>query len=262
MHEAAAGTTTLARLLWDRAAATPDDVAYRHEVGRPGLRASEDVTWAQVRGLVEPLAAGLVGLDVVPGDRVALLTGARVDALLAHLAVLCAGAASVVVDPGSHAAEVARQVDGSRAVVVVAEDLVQVEKLRVVRADIRTVRKVVLLDGEHRDRRVMTWEALLRDGEDLLARDPGAVGRRVDDLAPGSPATVTPAVGPDAAAPDGVVRTHGEWVRAGRAAAAATPGPDGLRPPGPPLTTPAGHARLAAQLAQGFGSVVDGPKAG
>ena len=33
VHEAATGTATLARLLWDRAAASPDDVAYRHEVG-------------------------------------------------------------------------------------------------------------------------------------------------------------------------------------------------------------------------------------
>ena len=48
----------------------------------------------------------------------------RVDGVLAHLAVLCAGAATVVVDPGSPPAEVARQRRRLAApCVVVAEDL-------------------------------------------------------------------------------------------------------------------------------------------
>jgi long-chain acyl-CoA synthetase len=261
VDEVATGTareaTTLARLLWDRAAAAPDDVAYRHRVGRPGRRAWEDVTWAHARGLVEPLAAGLVTLDVGPGDRVALLSVTRVDAVLGHLAVLCAGATTVVVDPGSSAPEVARVVHGSGAVVVLAEDLAQVEKLRVVRGDIRTVRKVVLLDGVHRDRRVMTLEALLRDGEDLLAREPDAVDARIHDLGPDSPATLLP--GDDDATSGGVVRTHGDWVAAGVEAGPRAPGAGGDGSPGPSLTDPAGHARLAAQLAHGFVSIVDGP---
>lgn len=267
MDEAAAGergTTpgpaTLAGLLWDRSAASPDDVAYRHEVGPPDRRVWEDVTWADARSLVEPLAAGLVGLDVGPGDRVALLSGTRVDAVLAHLAVLCAGAATVVLDPGSTPPEVARVVDGSGAVVVLAEDLDQVEKLRVVRADIRGVRKVVLFDGSHRDRRVMTLEALLRDGEDVLAREPDAVARRVRDLAPAAAATVLPGRTDTHgdATPDGVVHTHGAWVDAGLAVHPTPAAEADSVPSAPALTDPAAHARLAAQLAHGFMSVVDG----
>lgn len=242
------GPATLAGLLWDRSAASPDDVAYRHEVGPPDRRVWEDVTWADARSLVEPLAAGLVGLDVGPGDRVALLSGTRVDAVLGHLAVLCAGAATVVLDPGSTPPEVARVVDGSGAVVVLAEDLDQVEKLRVVRADIRGVRKVVLFDGSHRDRRVMTLEALLRDGEDVLAREPDAVARRVHDLAPAAAATVLA----------GRTDTHGAWVDAGLAVHPTPAAEADSVPSAPALTDPAAHARLAAQLAHGFMSVVDG----
>jgi long-chain acyl-CoA synthetase len=263
--------TTLARLLWDRAADSPDRLAFRHEVGRPGRTAAEDLTWAHARGLVEPLAAGLVGLDVRPGDRVALLSRTRLDGVLAHLAVLCAGAATVVIDPGSPPPEVARVVHGSGAVVVLAEDLGQVEKLRVVRGDIRTVRTVVVFDGEHRDRRVMTLEALLGGGEELLTRDAAVVSDRIDLLGadalatillPGSAAVTTAAPGAAPRAFDGVPGTHADWVRAGLAADPGAAGTSDPRPAGPPLTRPEGHARLAAQLAHGFGSVVDGRSTG
>jgi long-chain acyl-CoA synthetase len=258
--------TTLARLLWDRAAASPDRLAFRHDVGRPGRTAAEDLTWAQAHGLVEPLAAGLVGLGVRPGDRVALLSRTRLDGVLAHLAVLCAGAATVVVDPGSPPVEVARVVHGSGAVVVLAEDLDQVEKLRVVRGDIRTVRKVVVFDGEHRDRRVMTLEALLGGGEELLARDAAVVSDRVALLDADALATIlfppgaAPAAQPGAS--DGVPGTHAHWVRAGLAADPGPAGTAGPRPAGPPLTRPEGHVRLATQLAHGFGTVVDGRSTG
>jgi long-chain acyl-CoA synthetase len=262
--------TTLARLLWDRAAASPDHLAFRHEVGRPGRTAAEDLTWAHTRGLVEPLAAGLAGLDVRPGDRVALLSRTRLDGVLAHLAVLCAGAATVVVDPGSPPREVARVVHGSGAVVVLAEDLDQVEKLRVVRGDIRAVRKVVVFDGEHRDRRVMTLEALLGGGEELLARDAAVVSDRIDLLGADAPATIlfpAPAAAASRAggtprAFDGVPRTHADWVRAALAADPGAAGTSDPRPAGPPLTRPEGHVWLAAQLAHGFGSVVDGRSTG
>jgi long-chain acyl-CoA synthetase len=78
-HGTGGGATTLARLFWDRSDAQPDAVAYRHLVGAPGREALQDVTWGEVRALVEPLAAGLLGLGVEPGDRVAVLSRIRVD---------------------------------------------------------------------------------------------------------------------------------------------------------------------------------------
>jgi long-chain acyl-CoA synthetase len=253
------GTTdrpaTLARLFWDRCEAEPEAVAYRHLVGPRGREAWQDVTWGEVRALVEPLAAGLVGLGVEPGDRVAVLSRIRVDWVLAHFAGLCAGAATVAVPPDSDPGEVARIVDGSAAVVVVAEDVEQVDKLRRVRGDIRSVRRVVLFDGSYRDRRVMTWEALLAAGEDLLAGDPAVVARRVEDLPPAAVATVLPPA--DADGPAEPVRvTHRSWVHEGHAVLAPPAEDDRLRPL-PPLTRSGSHALLAAQLAQGFGTLVE-----
>ncbi|WP_107771586.1 AMP-binding protein [Nocardioides sediminis] len=249
---------TLARLLWERSEAQPDDVAYRHLVGAPGREAWQDVTWSEVRALVEPLAAGLVGLGVEPGDRVAVLSRIRVDWVLAHLAGLCAGAATVAVPPDSAPEDLARVVHDAGAVVVVAEDVEQVDKLRRVRGDIRSVRKVVLFDGQYPDRRVMTWEELLGAGEELLADDPAAVVSRVEALPPAALATVLPAAGAEGPA-EPVRVTHRAWVHEGLAdlPTGGPPGPgDGLRPL-PPLTRSGSHALLASQLAHGFGAQVE-----
>lgn len=257
MDEVATGTTadptTLPRLFRDRAGTAPDDVAYRHPVGRRGREAWEDVTWSHAHALVEPLAAGLVGLGVEPGDRVAILSRTRIDWVLGHLAVLCAGAATVAVPPSSPPEEVARLVDGAGAVVVLAEDLDQVETLRRVRGDIRTVRKVVLVDGHHPDRRVMTLEALLSQGEDVLDREPSTITRRIDALPPDALATVLHPQQDDAT-PDGERRTHAGWVQEGGAVEGVA---EGLRHLSTPLERREGHVLLAAQLVHGFGVCVD-----
>lgn len=246
----AAGPTTLAHLLRERAVSSPDDVALRHRVGSRGREAWEDVSWALARALVEPLAAGLTGLGVEPGDRVAILSRTRVDWVLAHLAVLCAGATTVAVDPAGTPEEIAGRIEGNGVVVVVAEDVDQVDTLRRVRADIRTVRKVVQLDGTYPDRRVMTVAALLSQGEDVLERDPSTIARRVDALRPDAVATVLPQ---DGDGPGRERRTHGAWVRAGRAVEG---GGEGLRHLSTALHEPEGHVLLAAQLVHGHGVCV------
>ena len=258
MDEVAQGTTgstTLARLLWARADASPDGVALHHVVRTPGREATEEVTWTGTRALVEPLAAGLVGLGVEPGDRVVILSRTRVDWVLAHWAILCAGAVTVAVHPDDDPPEVAHRVDDSRAVVVVAEDRSQVEKLRVVRGDIRGVRRVVQLDGDYPDRRVMTFESLLTEGEELLAGDTSAIGRRIEALDPEALATVLYAGGATGSSV-GVRRTHAAWVADG----AHLPGAAtrGLRRLDAPMTEARAHRLLARHLAHGLGTSVDG----
>lgn len=250
--------TTLAQMLWERSTTSPDDVAYRHRVGGPGREAWEDVTWAETRRLVESLAAGLVDLGVEPGDRVAILSRTRIDWVLGHLAVLCAGGATVAIHPGCRPEEVARIIDGSGAVVVLAEDLDQVETLRRVRGDIRTVRRVVLFDGDHPDRRVMTFEALLSQGDEVLARDPETVTRRVQALRPDALATVLqPPGGPGGT--DGTHLSHGAWVSEALAAADSQ---DAVRHLDTPLSEHLAHSLLATQLWCGHGIAVGGDLAG
>ena len=256
MDEVATGTTvgpaTLARLFRERAVSAPGDLAFRHPVGGPGREAWEDVSWEHAHALVEPLAAGLTGLGVEPEDKVVILSRTRVDWVLVHLAVLCAGATTVAVHPGGTPEVVARHVDGNGAVVVVAEDVDQADTLRRVRGAIRTVRKVVLLDGGYPDHRVMTFEELLAQGEGVLERDRSTIARRIDALRPEVLATVLHPPGA-AVTPAGERRTHAAWVREGRAAERG----EGLRHLSAPLHEHEGHVLLAAQLVHGFGVRVD-----
>ena len=174
------------------------------------------MSWEHAHALVEPLAAGLTGLGVEPEDKVVILSRTRVDWVLVDLAVLCAGATTVAVHPGGTPEVVARHIDGNGAVVVVAEDVDQADTLRRVRGDIRTVRKVVLFDGDYPDHRVMTFEELLAQGEEVLRRVPGDA-ERIDALRPEVLATVLHPPGGDAT-PAGERRTHAACVREGRAA--------------------------------------------
>jgi long-chain acyl-CoA synthetase len=249
---------TLAHMLWTRAAATPHEVAYRYPVAGPGGEVWQDVTWGETRALVEPLAAGLVELGVGVGDRVAILSRTRVDWVLAHLAVLCSGAATVAIDPGLAASQVADAVDGAGCSVVFAEDLEQVAKLWAVRAAIRTVRRVVLMDGEHRDRRVMTSEALLELGDEVLARDPGLVDERVRDLRPDQLAAILPTCAA-ADPPRGARLRHSACTYVGAAVAAQDlVGPRDRQLLWVPLWESFGQALLATGLAAGFPTAVDG----
>ena len=137
----------------------------------------------------------------------------------------------------------------------VAEDLDQVEKLRRVRGDIRTVRKVVLLDGDYPDRRVMTLRGPALAGRGRarprpVARSPGASTRC--GPTPWPPCSTRPARDRDA-------RRRAAYAcgvgRRGREAAEGAA--EGLRHLSRPAPRHEGHALLAAQLVHGFGVCVD-----
>src|SRR5689334_15367420 len=155
-------------MLLERADETPDEDAYYYPV-EGGWQES---TWAQTRELVEGLAAGLLGLGIEVEDRVALLASSRYEWILAFLAAQAAGAAVVPIDPTSTEDEVVRVLAESGARVVIAEDYDAVRLLWRVRARIRDVTKVVQIDGDYPDDRVLTLEGLLTLGQAHLVQAP------------------------------------------------------------------------------------------
>ena len=68
-------------------------------------------TWGEVRRRTAAGAAGLVGLGVGPGDRVAIAWPTSVDFVVAYLAVLAAGCVAVPLNPNSPAAEFGRELE-------------------------------------------------------------------------------------------------------------------------------------------------------
>jgi long-chain acyl-CoA synthetase len=101
----------LADLVRDAAATRPDHPAL--------VAGARRLTWSQVDSAVDVAAAGLQGLGLAPGDRVALVLGNVPEFVAAYFGALRAGLVAVPVDIRSTAPEVAALLadSGARAVV-------------------------------------------------------------------------------------------------------------------------------------------------
>ena len=166
---------SLVHMFLDRVEEAPDDDAYYYPV-EGGWQES---TWGQTRPLVEGLAAGLLALGIQAEDRVAVIASTRYEWVIAQLAALWAGAAVTAVDPGADDETIATVLADSGARVVVAEDYETVHTLWRLRARIRDVVKVVQVDGDYPDARVLTLEGLLGLGHDHLTEQPRALAQRL-----------------------------------------------------------------------------------
>ena len=167
---------SLVHMFLSRVTETPDEDAYYYPVEGGGWQES---TWGDTHALVEGLAAGLLALGVEPEDRVAVIASTRYEWVLAYLATLWAGAAVTAVEPGADDDTISRVLTDSGARVVIAEDYETVRTLWRVRARIRTVAKVVQVDGDYPDDRVLTLEGLLALGHDHLVGQPRALSQRL-----------------------------------------------------------------------------------
>ena len=77
---------SVARLFFDRVAATPHAEAFRY----PRDDGQESVTWEQVGERVRHIAAGLISLGIIPEDRVVVASSTRYEWIIVDLAVMCA----------------------------------------------------------------------------------------------------------------------------------------------------------------------------
>ncbi|HEX4977080.1 MAG TPA: long-chain fatty acid--CoA ligase [Nocardioides sp.] len=247
-------SVSLARMLYDRVAATPDTEAFRYPVGEEW----ESVTWAQALEAVRTIAAGLVALGVEPEDRVAIASTTRYKWLVCDLAVICAGAATTTVYPTTRAEDVAYVLEDSGSRIVFAEDDAQVAKLYAQRDAIPEVEKVVTFEGTPDGDWVITLDDLQALGATLLVEDPDAVDKRVDAVLPEHLATLIYTSG-TTGRPKGVELPHRCWTYVGAAAESLDVlRPDDLQYLWLPLSHSFGKMLTAAQLQVGFPTVVDG----
>lgn len=160
------------------------------------------------------IAAALSDLGVSRGDRVAILSNTRREWAEVDLGVLCAGGVVVPIYQQTTSEGVAHVLQDSGAVVLFAEDPLQVEKLF---ADAsseqrRSVRRVIYFDARRRfDRpdargrlevrlddvvpraeraKVMAFSELLEAGRRLFDRDESAVRAMGDQLVPADLASI------------------------------------------------------------------------
>jgi long-chain acyl-CoA synthetase len=239
---------------FDRVRATPDREAYRHPVGDRW----ESQTWAETGARVTRLAAGLVALGLEPEQRVGIAAATRLEWIVADLAIMSAGGATTTVYPSTNPADVGFILADAECRMVFAEDDVQIAKLTEHRAELPHLDKVITFDGTSDGDRVIDMAALEKLGDELLAREPDVVERRIATTGPEALATLIYTSG-TTGRPKGVRLLHRSWTYEGAAIKAqGILDESDLQFLWLPMAHSFGKVLLSTQLACGFATAVDG----
>jgi long-chain acyl-CoA synthetase len=245
---------SMARMVLERVAATPDWEAFRYPVGDRW----DSLDWRQVGERVRTIAAGLIALGIRPEDRVAIAADTRLEWILADFGIMCAGAATTTIYPATPAADLAFILRDSGTRIVFAENDEQIAKLRAHRTSLPELVKVVTFDGTPDAEWTIGLAELERLGSGRLDAQPSAVDDATAAVGPESLATLIYTSG-TTGRPKGVRLVHDNWTYEGKAIQAlGLLTPDDVQYLWLPLSHSFGKVLLSAQLAVGFASAVDG----
>ena len=247
---------SLGQVFLDRVAATPDREAFRHPVGTGW----QSLTWADTRDRAFAIAAGLIGLGVGPGERVAIAAETRMDWILADFGILCAGAATTTVYPNTGPEDFGYILTDSQSRVIFAENAAQVEKIA--DAELPDLCAVVVFDAEGArpvaGKEFFTLDELAAKGRALLGEQAGLVDDRIAAIEPETLATLIYTSG-TTGRPKGVQLVHANWTYEGKAVAALDLlHPDDVQYLWLPLSHVFGKMLIAMQMELGFATAVDG----
>jgi long-chain acyl-CoA synthetase len=246
---------TIPELLLERVAATPAATAFLEPQGEGW----SPVSWQQLGDRVRAAASGVRALGLRPGDRCALLSGTRLEWIVADLATLCSGGATTTIYPSSTSEDSAFIINDSAAVLVFAENEEQVRKLASRRDALGTVKRVIVFDGApSADGWVITLDQLMQLGRESDARDPAAHERTARSVRPSDLATLIYTSGTTGRM-KGVELLHDGWIY--EAEAIDTLGlltPEDVQYLWLPLAHIFGKVLEVAQLRIGFVTAIDG----
>ncbi|MFO1068892.1 MAG: AMP-binding protein [Geminicoccaceae bacterium] len=140
-------------------------------------------TWAQVADEVRRIAFGLHALGVQRGQVVAIIGRNRPNWVWAELAAHCLGCMTIGIYADVLAQEAGYLLAASGAVVAVAEDEEQVDKLLEIGEAAAALRHIVVHDPrgmrKYHDPRLVSWEALQAKAADLARAEPGLVDAEI-----------------------------------------------------------------------------------
>ncbi|BCJ45469.1 AMP-dependent synthetase [Actinoplanes ianthinogenes] len=196
-------------MLFQRVAKTPDAQAFA------GPNADDTgmdwLTWRQVGERTKAIAAGLRELGVGLEDRVAILSGTRLEWILADLGINVAGAAATTVYPTTEPEDTTFIVADSGSKVLIAENPKQAMKISGAETSIT---KVVLIDGPA-DAGATPPQITLAELEELgaaaLRREPSLIDDVIAQLTPDHIATLIYTSG-TTGRPKGVELLHRGWT--------------------------------------------------
>jgi long-chain acyl-CoA synthetase len=195
---------TLPRVFWSRVETSG---------GLPAQMVKRDgqwrtLAWSEVGEIVRELALGLLALGRQKGEAVALLSASRPEWVQADWAILSVACVTVPIYATYTPELIAYIVNDSDARTLIVENPAQLRKAWDVRAKLRCLDRIVVIEGSGgEDPSVLTWDELRHLGRDSAGRLQGVLAERVASIRPEDVATVVYTSG-TTGPPKGVVQTH------------------------------------------------------
>jgi long-chain acyl-CoA synthetase len=149
------GSGNLADLVRAAAERRPDGPAF--------LYRGTTTTWSEVDAAVDAAAAGLLGLGLVPGDRVGIHLGNTLEFPLAYFGVLRAGLVAVPLNPGYTRDELTHALGDSGACALITTRS-SVPTAQLVAAELDALEHLVVTGVDSAPPAATTWDALLDSG--------------------------------------------------------------------------------------------------
>ncbi len=172
----------------------------------------KSTSYREVQHQAQVVAAGLIELGVMPGDKIALLSEGRNAWIISELGLLHTGAINV---PLSIKLEESndlsfRIIHSESKYIIVSGG--QLAKIRKIIDQLASVQKVIVLDeqAEYMDKEI-GFTSVLKEGKSLLHKEPDIINLRTKLVEPDHLATISYTSG-TTADPKGVMLTHRNYT--------------------------------------------------
>jgi len=147
--------TNLAEMFYTKKQTYPEHIAYRYKSEGKWIA----VNFKKAVETAELLSGGFASLGIEKGDRIAIVSGNRMEWALADYASLFLGAILVPVYPSLMPHQIAHILNDAQAKLVIVEDGTQVSKIEKIRSQLHTVENIFVIE-EFDNREDETWPLL------------------------------------------------------------------------------------------------------